>query len=360
MRPARRASSVCPRSAGGAPTCRQGVDAASGGRLGAGLGVPQDEMKSETSASHEAASSVSNWASRTREVRQRSVSNGMNNIGPYAATSAPGVPGGAKKMARRKGTGAGGVVAVIVLGALAMLMAIPKEVWIGAGVLAAIGFVAYLVSQSKKTRAVVEVPQAPRQVSRPAARSEAPAAMPVGARAMPRFVPDDSLVDVARTPSAATAFKVPAAPKGLGVAAWVPVGQSVSISDVAIPGGMLYVGTSLPTPHGAPDPCLIDPSKSVARQGDYTKRQMGYWPSYSEISGEARRAYLNWLAGGRKDPEADIGYRRTWLWPGPGSTRTSTCAHPRRGASNSSSSRSHRSTLSCAAPGWSCRATAPN
>ena len=35
---------------------------------------------------------------------------------------------------------------------------------------------------------------------------------------------------------------------------------------------------------------------------------MGYWPSYSEISPSARRAYLNWLAGGRQDPEADVGY----------------------------------------------------
>jgi len=31
-------------------------------------------------------------------------------------------------------------------------------------------------------------------------------------------------------------------------------------------------------------------------------------PSYSEITPRARRAYLSWLAGGRRDPEADIGY----------------------------------------------------
>lgn len=56
------------------------------------------------------------------------------------------------------------------------------------------------------------------------------------------------------------------------------------------------------------DPCLVDPSKEVARQGDYTVAQMGYWPSYAEISSTARGAYLNWLAGGRKDPNADVGY----------------------------------------------------
>lgn len=71
---------------------------------------------------------------------------------------------------------------------------------------------------------------------------------------------------------------------------------------------MLYVGTSLISPSGVNDPCLIDPSKSVAAHGDYTRREMGYWSSYSEVSATARRAYLNWLAGGRRDPRADIGY----------------------------------------------------
>lgn len=72
---------------------------------------------------------------------------------------------------------------------------------------------------------------------------------------------------------------------------------------------MIYVGTSLKTPAGsANDPSLIDPSKSVSTHGDYTQGEMTYWPSYSEISGTARRAYLNWLAGGRSDPAVDIGY----------------------------------------------------
>ncbi len=48
--------------------------------------------------------------------------------------------------------------------------------------------------------------------------------------------------------------------------------------------------------------------KPVATQGEFTERQTNYWPSYSEISPSARRAYLNWLASGRSHPEADIGY----------------------------------------------------
>lgn len=73
-------------------------------------------------------------------------------------------------------------------------------------------------------------------------------------------------------------------------------------------GGMIYIGTSLKTPAGDNDPCLINPSKSISARGDYTERHMGYWPSYSDIPATARRAYLTWLADGRRHPEADIGY----------------------------------------------------
>lgn len=88
----------------------------------------------------------------------------------------------------------------------------------------------------------------------------------------------------------------------------MPAGQPVEVAGVRIPGGLIYVGTSLLASTGAPDPCLIDPSKSVAATGDYTLRQLNYWPSYSEIPSAARIAYLNWLAGGRQDPAADIAY----------------------------------------------------
>jgi uncharacterized tellurite resistance protein B-like protein len=194
------------------------------------------------------------------------------------------------------------------MGAIVLLAAIPKEVWIGVGVLAAIGIAFYLYSQSKKTQFLVDESEPLRQVSRQATRGAREPAKSI-MQAAPRFVADDIPVTVNQAPApASSGFKLPSAPKGFGAASWVPAGQTVSVGGVTIPGGMVYVGTSLPTPLGDNDPCLIDPSKSVARQGDYTERQMGYWPSYREISPDARRAYLNWLAGGRKDPEADIGF----------------------------------------------------
>lgn len=211
-------------------------------------------------------------------------------------------------MAKRKKPGYGGAGVVLVLVFFGLLAAIPKEVWGAIGVLGAIFIAIYLYRKSQKSEAVIEEPEPLRQGVRPASRVSREPAKSVG-QSTPRFVADDVPVSAGKSStSGSSGFKLPAAPKGFGVASWISAGQSVSVSGVTIPGGMVYVGTSLPTPLGDNDPCLIDPSKSVARQGDYTERQMGYWPSYSDISANARRAYLNWLAGGRKDPEADVGF----------------------------------------------------
>jgi uncharacterized tellurite resistance protein B-like protein len=71
---------------------------------------------------------------------------------------------------------------------------------------------------------------------------------------------------------------------------------------------MLYVGRGLSAPRGGVEPALIDPSLKVSTKGaDITRANMGYWPSYDSISPQARGAYLTWLAGGRRHPQADIG-----------------------------------------------------
>ena len=133
-------------------------------------------------------------------------------------------------MAKRKKSGSGGVVAALVIGVIALFAAIPKEVWLGAGMLAAIGFAVYLYSQSKKTQKIAEEPEPTKQAS----RSDPPAVPPptmASARPAPRFVTDDAPISVAptRTP-ASSGFNLPAAPKGFGAATWIPAGQSVNVS----------------------------------------------------------------------------------------------------------------------------------
>ncbi|WP_165403678.1 TerB N-terminal domain-containing protein [Rhizobium leguminosarum] len=91
---------------------------------------------------------------------------------------------------------------------------------------------------------------------------------------------------------------------------WVPVGSTITVGDITISGGMIYTGTQL-RKQGASsenENCLINPKLAVSKAGDPRGSTMGYWPSYSQITGEARRSYLEWLSGSRSDPAAYIGY----------------------------------------------------
>ena len=74
-----------------------------------------------------------------------------------------------------------------------------------------------------------------------------------------------------------------------------------------VPGGLLYLG-HLDLSRSTAEPSVIDPILPVAGPTSCHERLMGYWPSYSSISPEARAAYLGWLSTGKSDPQADIGY----------------------------------------------------
>jgi uncharacterized tellurite resistance protein B-like protein len=73
---------------------------------------------------------------------------------------------------------------------------------------------------------------------------------------------------------------------------------------------MVYFGEGLASISGLRvEPALIDPALSVKRSSpDRTGAGMTYWPSYSSIRSDCRAAYLDWLATGRRDPSAYIGY----------------------------------------------------
>lgn len=107
--------------------------------------------------------------------------------------------------------------------------------------------------------------------------------------------------------AAAHAHVIPQAPKVFSETRWVKPGQAVEIAGLTLPGGMVYVGPRLSAANGSREPALISPQLNVARDGDFREQHTHYWPSYSDISPQARRAYLTWLAQGRVHPDCDIG-----------------------------------------------------
>ena len=218
------------------------------------------------------------------------------------------------KRKRRKSSNSGAMSGVIVAGLIILLAGIPKELWYAIAALVALSitvaaYYAYARHRELQNGARSTDQESVKQTatSTAAPRTSKSRVQPQAFNAQPLRDDEPITVTITATP-VASIYRVPAAPKGFGTATWIPYGQAIEVAGITIPGGMIYFGTSLKTAFGADDPCLINPSKSVSSHGDYTERAMGYWPSYSEISGTARRAYLNWLADGRRDPEADIGY----------------------------------------------------
>ena len=98
---------------------------------------------------------------------------------------------------------------------------------------------------------------------------------------------------------------------------WIPPGSGIVIAGYRLPGGMIYVGEGLPPLNGARDvePALINPRLPVDRDHPNRSGQgVPYWPSYSALTPADRAAYLEWLAGGRSDPQAYVGYVFLFLY----------------------------------------------
>lgn len=112
-----------------------------------------------------------------------------------------------------------GLVGALVIGVIAVLASIPKEAWIGFGVVAAIGIAIYLYRQSKAVRPMPQEPEPQQLTSQPVARAAASAARRATAQAAPRFVADDAAVSLSSGQASPPAFKVPPAPRGYGAAA---------------------------------------------------------------------------------------------------------------------------------------------
>lgn len=106
-------------------------------------------------------------------------------------------------------------------------------------------------------------------------------------------------------------YRTPASDPGDPETCWVPAGGAVSVHGYDVRGGLIYVGDHLAGvgPWSGTEPALINPRLPVdSDRPDRAGHGMDYWPSYNEISPACRAALLEWLAGGRSDPDAYIGY----------------------------------------------------
>jgi hypothetical protein len=88
---------------------------------------------------------------------------------------------------------------------------------------------------------------------------------------------------------------------------WLHEPTTITVGGLSITTDLVHVGKADRYDYHA-NKALIDPSLKIAAQGDPYGTTLGYWPDYRSIDPRARRSYLEWLQGGRCDPETPIGY----------------------------------------------------
>ncbi len=212
-------------------------------------------------------------------------------------------------MAKKNSAGTGLIVGAAVI--IGLLASIPKEIWIGFIILAIVGWIALKLTRTKdaglSTATLPKAAQVQVQTNTPAP-------------SVPRQV-EASTNSVKQSPEAfatvtvngargSDEYRIPTPPTDTQPKArWIPAGETVTIAGIIIPGGMIYVGTGLKSGYYDVDPALINPSLKVSRADvNISLALTDYWPSYSSISPDARKGYLQWHSSERKAPQANIGY----------------------------------------------------
>jgi hypothetical protein len=107
------------------------------------------------------------------------------------------------------------------------------------------------------------------------------------------------------------------------LARWVLPCEVTIVSGVEITGGYFYLGQRM-KPAGqslsgyyddGTEASLIDDTLNIyPKHYLYEDNSLGYWPSYSSLSPEARGAYLSWLASDRRDASCPVGYVFIYLY----------------------------------------------
>ncbi|URM26384.1 TerB N-terminal domain-containing protein [Pseudomonas frederiksbergensis] len=212
-------------------------------------------------------------------------------------------------MARKKAKNSTGTGILIIFAlAFGAFASIPKNAWIAIGIVACIIAIMWLLATRTKRQLeqIQRSASATTHLREPRSKDVTFSMHEVSSSNMSEEPSGFYTVQLGSPPSAS--FKIPDASKQKSDTRWVPAGESVTVSGFSLPGGMLYVGSALGR-YDAQEPSLINPKLRIAKSYvDIEERLMPYWPSFHSISPEARRGYLQWLEGGRRDPLADTGY----------------------------------------------------
>jgi len=92
-------------------------------------------------------------------------------------------------------------------------------------------------------------------------------------------------------------------------ARWVGPGDTKEVRGAKIRDGLFYLGSAVALRDGSStDQYIVNPKLPVAVPPDVSGSSMPYWPSYADIQPRARRAFIDWMASGRRDPAYGIGY----------------------------------------------------
>lgn len=120
----------------------------------------------------------------------------------------------------------------------------------------------------------------------------------------------NDLSDFRITVSTPSDYSIESVSKNKNPGKWIMPGETIKVGNEHISCGYFYSGGLLKSLNGYDiEASLIDPTlKLNDKSPDYGGDDMGYWPSYSQISPQSRSAYIEWLASDRNDPETYIGY----------------------------------------------------
>jgi hypothetical protein len=98
---------------------------------------------------------------------------------------------------------------------------------------------------------------------------------------------------------------MPAGPSMVG--RWMSPGEEITLAGLKISGGMFYVGNTRLDGGLFEEPSLIDPQALVTIKDAPSDLPLhGYYPSYKNLTADAKKRYLQWMANGRKDPQGGI------------------------------------------------------